>query len=320
MPPPTPLRSAKGIAIAFGGLGGGILIALGTAALLGTGDVTLPLVVVGGVLLALAAAIAVRREPLGPAVPAPEPDAPAAATPPAGGPAAPPTASGSARRPPATPSGRPVPAAPALIAGRLPSTSIPGAYLAAIDPLASSGPDAGPGDGPAPIAAALPFAAMARPPMGPGGGTENADEAGLLLDVELARLRARLRDVDEGPSAPPAPSAGPRLSVSGAARTPPAGLALPPTPLASPASPTVARCAECGENPVDGSGAGRCPRCGRGLCDGWRATVSARPPGLCADCRQAVARAAPAATTAAGAAADAPGPGAGPPGWWDPDG
>lgn len=82
----------------------------------------------------------------------------------------------------------------------LPSTSIPGAYLAALGPSLDAEPS-DPISEPPPIAAALPFAAMARPPSTSGGGAES-DESSPSLDVELARLRARVRELDLRRTAP----------------------------------------------------------------------------------------------------------------------
>jgi|GEM_PF-3025586 len=108
-----------------------------------------------------------------------------------------------------------------------PSTSIPGAYLAALGPSLDPEPaDAGPD--PPPIAAALPFAAMARPPSHPSAAGD-ADEGSPILDVELARLRARVRELDlVRPGSDPSTGA---YSVSGAS------LEIPPSRDRSDARP-----------------------------------------------------------------------------------
>ncbi len=139
------------------------------------------------------------------------------------------------------------------------STSIPGAYLAAVDSLAREEHRAL-NDGPPPIAAALPFAALHRPAA--SRASEEATETSAVLEVELARLRARLRELEV--KEPPSVAVGARLAVSGGARGPigaqPAleigGARLSPTPLprgcagcgtAVPSAGTPALCASCGQ-------------------------------------------------------------------------
>ncbi len=157
----------------------------------------------------------------------------------------------------------PVPPAPAPTATRPVSTSIPGAYLAAVDALAREEHPAW-SEAPPPIAAALPFAAMPRPPEGRGPSAEGS-ETSAVLEVELARLRARLRELEaEGP---PAATNGPRLAVSGGSRGP---LTVRPTPdfprPGPPAAGAPRFCAGCGTTVPPSPASPLCASCGRLLC------------------------------------------------------
>lgn len=161
-----------------------------------------------------------------------------------------------------TDSAAPPPPEPAA-AVRPVSSSIPGAYLAAIDTVARE--ELPPwGESPPPIAAALPFAAMPRPPEGRSGSAEGP-ETSAVLEVELARLRARLRELES--EGPPAPVNGPRLGVSGGSR------GLPPlrpsADLGRPTPPAAALgrfCAGCGTTVTPSGSPTRCSSCGRLLC------------------------------------------------------
>ncbi|HZY93035.1 MAG TPA: hypothetical protein VFG07_09745 [Thermoplasmata archaeon] len=181
---------------------------------------------------------------------------------------------GLTRLPPTSSAGPNVPTLPPI------SSSIPGAYLAAIE-APDSVPSAGWADPMPPIAAALPFAAMPRAPELSGRGDEQGEPTA-VLEVELARLRARLREIEHSSNASPAP----RLDVSGGTRT-----ALPLTSGAegrlSPRPPSAARrtCAGCGVGVASSGSPSLCSSCGRLLCDSCAAR-SGGSAGLlyCPDC------------------------------------
>jgi hypothetical protein len=170
------------------------------------------------------------------------------------------------------------------------TTSIPGAYLASLGTAPPS--ETVPWDEPAPpIAASLPFVAMPRLAEDwseSARGAGDADSA--LLEVELARLRARVRELESAPSPAPVgstPSLAP--SRSGASRTVPSliSAAEPPKPALSVTGSTRA-CVGCGTVvPTKGPDL-RCGSCGRLLCTTcyWRYGSGA---GLqrCPDCRRA---------------------------------
>lgn len=142
------------------------------------------------------------------------------------------------------------------------SSSIPGAYLSALDST-PGGPPLPLEESP-PIAAALPLAAMPRAPVFRPGHVEEAESAA-VLEVELARLRARLLEI-EGPAGTRT-SVGPRLDVSGGSRTavgPPMG--LEGRPGVTPPNATPRDCADCGRVVGPGPNSSLCSSCGRLLC------------------------------------------------------
>lgn len=162
------------------------------------------------------------------------------------------------------------------------STSIPGAYLQSV----ATGLDlpAAPADSP-PIAAALPFSAgLPRPSgSGPAGPGSPAAEPEAVLELELARLRARVRELEtprQSPVAPATPAAR-----SGAATSLPGGPGgEPPAPPSRPAI-GARGCVGCGLGLPTGRAPLLCWGCGRGLCATcfWRYGPG---PGLhrCPDC------------------------------------
>ena len=162
----------------------------------------------------------------------------------------------------ATPFVAPNPLAPPMTARGLPATSIPGAYLQSLGADAAR-------DGPIwsevapPIAAALPFSpGMQRRPDAPIWSEEVGSEPEEpRLELELARLRARVRELETPPPAVrPAPVAV--ASVRGLE---------PPAP---PATKGVARpsCIGCGSGVDPASPKLLCWSCGRTLCGScyWR--------------------------------------------------
>jgi hypothetical protein len=170
------------------------------------------------------------------------------------------------------------PGAPARVAG--PGSSIPAAYIAALYP--PSAPEVGSyADFPEPIAAALPFAAMPRP--APRDGIPaNAEDAGLSLDVELARLRARVQELEtdrDGGSVAPwyaarsgaSWSVAPMLATGGTSTR---GLSVGGSACAGCGTSVPAQapdslcggcgrplCASCGGPPGPSEGLRRCPEC-----------------------------------------------------------
>lgn len=161
----------------------------------------------------------------------------------------------------ATEYGRAPPAAGGFRPGPAPaSTSIPGAYLAAV--TASGEVDAPDWESSPPIAAALPLAALwpAPGPRAAGGDAETS----ALLEVELARLRARLREIEA--SAPSPPSAAPRLDVSGGRRGARLGATFDAPGRPDPRPVDRRSCTSCGR-PVPGTASATlCTSCGGFLC------------------------------------------------------
>jgi hypothetical protein len=161
-------------------------------------------------------------------------------------------------------------------------TSIPGAYLQALgtqrDPAAAWHEVA------PPIAAALPFAAGVQrlPPERSGSAGVPDEPAPGALELELARLRARVREL-EGPRSPSVPAQSRTLTVPSPAAASPRG----PEPPAPPAHVAAIHrgCAGCGGALASGAPPPLCWGCGRALCAGcyWRFGAG---PGLhrCPDC------------------------------------
>jgi hypothetical protein len=138
------------------------------------------------------------------------------------------------------------------------STSIPGAYLAAVDAPATEFPAWEPSP---PIAAALPLAALPRAP-GPREGP--AEESSVVLEVELARLRARLLEIEGETGRRPLVA---RLDVSGGSRTIPTGPSTAPGERPGPGwSVPRGSCAACGRTVASIPAPALCVSCGRVLC------------------------------------------------------
>lgn len=198
----------------------------------------------------------------------------------------------------AAPSDRPPsssrPSAPAVDA----TTSIPASYVAA---MYASPPDvAGPPDDPGPIPAALPFAALPRP-----SGTREAGPAETppSLDVELARLRARVHELEAGRGLDTTPAW--YAARSGASRD------LSPLAVAAngPVRPLAGgpgRCVGCGIAVGAQTADSLCGNCGRPLCEGCGG-----PTGLtaglrrCPECRAGRSRSAGVAISGGRAPSDA---------------
>ncbi len=173
--------------------------------------------------------------------------------------------------------GRP-PSAPRSV-----STSIPGAYLQSISP----GLDLSPWpEAPPPVVAALPFSAGVprSGPEGAGEGSGRAPGSEAVLELELARLRARVRELESPrPAGSPFP-AGTSVARSGAVTALPRPGAEPPAPSNRP-SIGARGCAGCGQGLPTARAPLLCWGCGRALCAGcfWRYGPG---PGLhrCPDC------------------------------------
>lgn len=161
------------------------------------------------------------------------------------------------------PTAAPAPAsAPALRAAPGPPavTSIPASYVAAM--YAPPGDDAPAPEYAGAIPASLPFAAFPRPAGARGDGP--TPEGGLSLDVELARLRARIHELEvdhDLEAAPPwfAARSGGSRDLSPLAANPKG----PVRPLAG----GTARCIGCGTAVSAQALDPLCGNCGRPLCD-----------------------------------------------------
>lgn len=238
-----------------------LILAGGTATLSGAGAATGRWILAAGLLLLLGAALATvligsprpNGGPLPPAEGWVYPEAvigprPAAEEPQAHLPVGPAVEAG------ADPADRPMP--------RPVSTSIPGAYRAAVEALDGAVPPAGWSDPGPPIVAALPFAALSTPPEPRAFPGEGADSSA-VLEVELARLRARLREIETSPG----PSVPARLELSGGTRTPLAEAAALDTPRLGPNGLAASRaCADCGTAVATTGAPSLCSSCGRLLC------------------------------------------------------
>lgn len=152
------------------------------------------------------------------------------------------------------------PRAPAMAAMGRSVTSIPGAYLQSLQE--SPGRDAAAwAEVAPPIAAALPFSAGLQPrSAAPPWSEEEVEEEAPRLELELARLRARVRELESPPPVRAPPSRRP--SISG------------PEPPAPPIPVSVARphCTSCGSGVDAQSPRLLCWGCGRSLCAAcyWR--------------------------------------------------
>jgi hypothetical protein len=165
--------------------------------------------------------------------------------------------------------------------GGLELTSIPGAYLQALG--AQRDPSTEWTEVAPPIAASLPFAAGVQRPTSDRLATGSAGDHPSTgnLELELARLRARVRDL-EG-RRPPVPSSGPRPGSSPTVAAAPRGPEPPAPPVR--VAVTARGCAGCGGAVSSNHPPPLCWGCGRVLCTGcyWRFGPG---PGLhrCPDC------------------------------------
>jgi hypothetical protein len=300
--PATDLRPALGAGLGLLVLGA-VLVAVGGVLVPGASQAMSVWVAIVGLVLVLGAMVAALLRPLPApaAVTATPPGSPPFVAPPpvlAPGPA--PTPERVARRAPAGP-GTGVVAMSVRRAVALPAetpagarsgaaasasealpTSIPAAYLQSVG---NGRFDTSPwGEMSPPIAAALPFAAgIPRSPeagRGAPGGSGEAPAPEAFLELEMARLRARVRELET------------RRPLSIASKRPPptapaVSAAEPPSPPKTPAHATVARrgCIGCGTSVGSTTAPLLCWGCGRALCSGcyWRFGPG---PGLhrCPDC------------------------------------
>ncbi|MCI4335597.1 MAG: hypothetical protein L3K17_00145 [Thermoplasmata archaeon] len=185
------------------------------------------------------------------------------------------------------PAGDVAPQAPAP-AARAPGSSIPAAYIAALyNPPTADGRALI--DYPEPIAAALPFAAMPRPPSQPDGPASTGGE-GLSLEIELARLRTRVQELEADGGAYGVPAWYAARSGASSSIAPITSTGAP-APLGRGLLPGGTGCVGCGTSVPAQARDSLCGGCGRPLCT----TCGGRPgssAGLrrCPDCRNESAR------------------------------
>ncbi|HEY6238267.1 MAG TPA: hypothetical protein VIZ68_03675 [Thermoplasmata archaeon] len=163
-------------------------------------------------------------------------------------------------------------------------TSIPGAYLQSLGAAGTRVAD----DWrvvPPPMAAALPFSPAIQPLSDTSPPWLESDESTHeepKLELELARLRARVRELEKHP----APVGATRIPAGAALSFAPSGAGVPEPP-APPNSAVLGRraCAGCGSGVESSGPAVLCWGCGRALCAScyWRFGPG---PGLhrCPDC------------------------------------